>query len=269
MTVANTMRRTIGLAAAWVAVLIALSLPGTAEAHVPTVTGVAACDAATGSWVVTWTVTSSEHDLAGELTEVSGTPSERPVSGIAAGAALPAAPRALTGRQTLPGGAKRASLAVTAIWQRPTFSVRESASATVGLGGTCQQPRAAQPSARLASTCAGSVTVSLVNAADADVAARFRVGAQRGFTRSIEVRPGGRETVTVPPGNGGGITVTAGDRKIASGAYAEPASCGPQLPRTGVSLPGVVAISVALIMVGVAILFNVRRGTRPAERTGP
>lgn len=264
-----TVRRTIGLAAAvGVATLASVLLPGTAHAHEPTVTGAAECDVETGNWIVTWKVTNSEADLAGTLTEVSVIPADAPLPGIAVGDALPTAPDALTAKQTLPGSATSASLSVTATWQRPTFTVTESASASVELGGSCEkpreEPREPKPSATFTSTCDATVKVDLVNAEEATAPATFQVTSRDGFLQSVKVGPGEEKSVTVPPGQGERIAVTAGDKVIATGAFEEPESCGPQLPKTGASLPGLVSGGVALVMVGIAILFNVRK--RPPVR---
>jgi LPXTG-motif cell wall-anchored protein len=245
------------VAAALLGALASLLISDPASAHFPTVVGNAVCDAATGTWKVTWQVSNSETDITGLLEGVKLTPEGSTVTNIAVGAVLPRkGDGALQGVQILPGSATSASLSVDAKWVRGQRIIRNHDSGDATFSGTC----AAQPSAAFNSACDGSVTVTLANDAQATAAVDLTVTGEAGFTATKNVAAGGSEKVLVPAANAKKITVMSGQTKVAEGGFAAPASCAtPGLPVTGASVTGAVITGVALIVVGAAALLLVRR----------
>lgn len=232
---AVTVRRALALVgSAAIATFVAVAIPSPASAHHPIVRGAPQCDAATGTWKVTWTVENSESDLAGKITAVNLSPTTSTVTNISVGATLPTSRQGgLNGVQVLPGNTRQASLSVTAFWQRPGYSVTRSASAAVELQGTCEIPQEPKPAAAFASHCDGSVITTLMNGADATKAASFKVTGGNGFAQEAKVDPNASTTIVVPASNAEKIVVTAGRTKVAEGSFADPQDCA--VPQTTVA----------------------------------
>lgn len=203
----------LGLAAA-----VAVATP--ASAHHSVVDGKAACDTATGEWVVDWTVTSiAPAEATGyRLYQVVAKPI--PVTGIAVteGEGYPHdAHTPLTGTQRLPGTTEKASLQVMGAWntgQQDTKWKKKE----ITLGGVCEKeeppPATAAPTYTIVTDCDGLAVVTLTNAEDATAPAKFKVVTADGFEKSVEVAPGKDATVEIPAEKTGDITVTeAGSEK--------------------------------------------------------
>jgi len=223
----STVRRAAAIAgAALVGTVASLALASPASAHHPIVNGSAVCDAATGQWKVTWVVGNSETDLEGKITKVVLTPDGSTVTNIAVDAILPKSGDGnLEGVQMLPGTATGAGLTVEAKWIRPTHIVQTEDSDSITFEGTCTTPQEPRPSAKFASACDGSVTVTLINGDDATAAANFTVTGAGGFTQTQSVIPGGSKSVVVPAANAANIKVTVGDKTIAEGGWEDPKNC--------------------------------------------
>jgi len=230
---AITLRRALCLAGAtFVAALVAVAIPSPASAHHPIIEGQASCQAATGTWIVTWTVKNSEYDLAGTLTEVTVSPGT--VTNIVVGATLPKATEPpLVGVQTLSGDATQAALKVTAFWKRPTYTTSKSEASSVELRGSCRIPLTAKPAATFASHCDETVTATLINGADANTAAMFKVTAAGGFAKTAKVDPSGSVTIDIPAANASTITVKSGYKTVAVGKFEDPTNCA--IPQTTVA----------------------------------
>ncbi|HEX6501272.1 MAG TPA: LPXTG cell wall anchor domain-containing protein [Micromonosporaceae bacterium] len=218
-------RRLLALAAtAFLGVVAALAVASPASAHHTTVEGHAVCDPKSASWDVTWTVTNSETDITGVITHVAYNAGDAPTV-IVPGAVLPKqGDGPLVGHQQVHTSGN-VTLAVSAEWHRGDRTIRNTASGTVVLTGTCPPPTSA-PSATFTSACDGSVTVALVNGDKATRDARFTVTGSGGFTTSAVVKPGDQTTVTVPAANAAAITVVENRKTIAQGHWTRPDQCG-------------------------------------------
>ena len=162
----SSVRRAAVIAgAALVGTVMSLAIASPASAHHPIVTGSAECLPDTGQWKVTWTVSSTEDDIDAKITEVDLTPAGSTVTNIVVDAILPKnVDGDLEGVQLLPGSATGASLRVKAKWIRPNTIVHTEDSEAITFEGTCTVPQEPKPSARFASACDGTVTVTLINA---------------------------------------------------------------------------------------------------------
>lgn len=231
-----------------------------ASAHYTEPSGTAVCDTAAGEWVVTWTVKSVYHysSTSYKLQSVELTPAGTTVTNIAAtdGDSYPYDVNTpLTGVQRVPGPATGATLSVKAKWN-DGYPEKTARTATVTFEGTCVTDRpptsptpepsqptpspsattpapVTAPTASFASDCAGRVTVTVANSAEATADAELTVRA-KGFTRKADVKPGGQRTVVVPA-NAGEITVSEGERLIGEPyTWTGPADCvTPGEPQAG------------------------------------
>jgi LPXTG-motif cell wall-anchored protein len=205
-----------------------LAIAAPASAHHSEVSGVPHCDTTTGEWVVNWTVDSvAPEDVHHyKLVEVNVTPADHPVTGIAVTTddTYPhEVGKPLTGEQRLPGKATDASLSVKAKWENG-FEEDEPASKTITFGGTCEQDKP-KPNVSFESACDGTVTVTLMNGADATATAKFTVTAGE-FSKDVSVEKGKSEQVVVPAKDAAKITVTSGDQKF-TGGFEQPEDCAP------------------------------------------
>lgn len=260
-----TMRRVFAVAGAVLAgVAAALAFASPASAHHPIVTGVGACDTATGEWVITWTVSNSQTNLAATVQARSFTPADSAFNGINVGDTIPIkGTGVLTATQRIPASKPPTSLTITGFWDYPPGSnhgdVTQSATGTPEFkSGACVK-QAANPDARFATSCTGVVTVTLTNAADATADAKLVVKGKDGWTSPEQVvQPGKEVKVEVPAANSAEVKVFSGDTLVKTGARAVPANCG-GLPVTGVKIGAAVAGALGLLSVGGVLLVGARR----------
>lgn len=256
-----SVRRLSTLASALVVgALAALAVASPANAHDTTVSGKGVCDRATGEWVITWTITNSQNNIVGKLTNVTLTPAGSAVTAIAVDAVLPLKSNGpLTGVQRLPATDEpRAALAVSVLWDyADRDDVTDSARDEAEFEGTCNVP-VVKTGAAFQSDCAGAVDVTLTNDATSDRAANFVVTGQAGFAEKSTVQAGAAAKVTVPKASAGGITVTEGESKVAEGKWLQGAAC---LPVTGTRTGLIAGGGLALAGLGAVmfVLFRRRR----------
>jgi LPXTG-motif cell wall-anchored protein len=131
----SLMRRLL-IGAAGVTLGVAATLAGAspASAHAPSVVGTAVCE--NGEWVVTWTVTSTNHggNTEWKLNSATPTPTEPALSGITLDT-FQSVDSPFVGTQRLPGTATSASLEVGAEWKETHHTGSDSADLT--FEGTC------------------------------------------------------------------------------------------------------------------------------------
>lgn len=222
------LRRSLAVAgAATLGLAASLAVATPASAHHPIVTGSAVCDTSTGNWKVTWTVTNSEKDVAGEITKVELQPKGQ-LSKIVVGAEVPKkGTGTLTEDQILPSDQKSAKLTVWVKWKRsPKWVVGPvKGSATVKMKGHCKAPTS-KPEATFTDNCEG-VVVTLGNHEKATKDAEFVVTGEGGFEEKVAVKAGEQAEVAVPAENAGNVTVTEGGKKIAEHSWTQPEDCVP------------------------------------------
>ncbi len=207
-----------------------------ASAHSSFVKGSAACDTATGEWVVTWEVNTDNGNEAGaesyRFLKVDSYPT--PVEGIAhtPDDADPAFPHrsneTLTGTQRVAGDARGAKLEVQVKWSDEWIEF-EHKKGFVKFHGTCSKDESPKPDASLASSCEG-VTVTLANGKDATADAEFTIKGSKGFEKNVTVKAGDEPTeVKVPSENAARVIVTEkrSDKPVLVGKWEEPADCTP------------------------------------------
>lgn len=209
------LRRSLAVAgAAFVGLAAAVALAAPASAHHPIVSGKYAC--VDGAWDVTWTVTNSEHDLEGTVTDVGYTPGHEGQT-IKTGATLPESDEGdLVESLTLPADATGASLGVEVEWLRDYKKIVDKGSASLTFEGTCQEEK--EPSVRFESLCDGSVDVTLVNPTQRPVT--FVVNGEE-----IEVGPDSFDARNFTGEAATEIVVTWDKDGKAEGGFTEPDNC--------------------------------------------
>lgn len=204
-----------------------------ASAHHSKVTGQAKCDAATGEWVVDWSIKNyapkgvkkyklvevvAKTYVGGKATEVT-----IPEITVTDDDKYPhSVKKALTATLRVDSNVTMASLAVRAEWDNGFVEDRLKG-ATVKFCGTCKPPKPTptpspsepptptpspseppaptvpNPSASIQADCEGIAHVTLNNADDATAPAEFTVEASAGaFTEKVSVKPGESTSVEVP-----------------------------------------------------------------------
>ena len=211
----SVLRRTLAVAgAAFVGLAATFAVAAPASAHHPLVKGDYRC--VDGQWEVTWSVTNSEKDLAGTLTDASYQPAYEGKT-IKTGAALPkSGDGGLVEKLTLPADATGATLAVEAKWIRPYKEIVEDASASLTFKGTCHKKE--KPSVTFESLCDGSVDVTLINPTRRAVT--FTVNGEE-----VEVAGGTRDALNIKGEGAASIVVTWGRDGKAEGGFTEPDNC--------------------------------------------
>jgi LPXTG-motif cell wall-anchored protein len=211
----SVLRRTLAVAgAAFVGLAATFAVSAPASAHHPLVKGDYRC--VDGQWEVTWSVTNSEKDLAGTLTEASYQPAHQGTT-IKAGATLPkSGDGALVEKLTLPADATGAALAVEAEWYRDYDHIVKAASASLTFRGDCEKKE--KPSVIFESLCDGSVDITLINPTRRTVT--FTVNGEE-----IEVIGGTRDARNIKGEGAAKIVVTWGRDGKAEGGFTEPDNC--------------------------------------------
>jgi hypothetical protein len=196
-----TRRLVAGVTGLLIGAASVLALASPASAHRPTVEGSAVCDEQTGEWVITWTVTNSETDLTGTLTEVAVDPPAE-LANIKVGATLPIqGDGPLSDEQRVPGDTTQASLAVTVEWIRDYQKIVAYGMKVIELGGDCAPPPE-QPSVGSDFDCE-TLTVTVTNPTEEDLSLAFvpSVG------DPVEATVAGGESATVEFPASEGLTV--------------------------------------------------------------
>ena len=133
------------LAAAAIGVVGALAFASSASAHTAGVTGVAACESATGTWTVTWTV-SNDWNLDAKLSKVTVGPAGSVMTDLPT--TITAAPKnghtTITGTETVKAPATEATLTAHVRW---SDGVTQNIKGAVELSGPCTESPSPSPSA--------------------------------------------------------------------------------------------------------------------------
>ncbi len=232
----SPLRRALAVAAGTlIGVTGAVAFAAPASAHHSTVEPKAVCDNVTGEWVVTWTVKSYAPADAPHyrLVRADLTPAGSTVTNIAVtpeGSYPHATHEALVGEQRLPGDATEASLTVQAQWSN---GYTETGAPSNGIRFTekCGKD-SPEPTATMASTCEGTVVVTLSNGdnAKADAVITVTGEGKKGFKETKTLKPGEKDVeVEVPAESAEKVVVTekGTDEPIAEGGWTEPEDCVP------------------------------------------
>lgn len=131
-------RRTLGLLTAMAAGLFgAVLLTSPASAHTASVSGVAKCESATGTWSVTWTVKNDYNGVA-TLSKVTAGPAG---STVTLASTIPAAKKgtttSITGTEVVTAPATEATLSAHVTWPD---NYKQDIKGTVALEGPCVKP---------------------------------------------------------------------------------------------------------------------------------
>jgi LPXTG-motif cell wall-anchored protein len=152
-------RRTLGLLAAMAIGLFgAFLLTSPASAHTAAVKGTAACESATGTWTVTWTV-SNDYNLVATLSDVKAGPDGSTLTGLAS--TIPAAAKGghttITGTETVKAPATVATLSAHVVW---SDNYTQDVKGSVELTGPCTESPSpsASPSAPASPSASPSKT---------------------------------------------------------------------------------------------------------------
>ncbi|MER7591185.1 LPXTG cell wall anchor domain-containing protein [Micromonospora sp. NPDC127501] len=213
-----------------------------ASAHHSEIQVKAACDTATGEWVATWTVNSYapgdvksyKFDEVSAKTYVGDVASDATIDGIAVTEAKEyphSVSEPVIAKQRLDAKTTKATLSVRAMWDNE-FLDDKLRSAAIEFSGTCakeQPPVSAtpKPTVSVAADCDGDVLVKLENGKDATASAKFTITGADGFTKTVTVKVGKNESVTVPAKNATTIKVVADgvDKPLFEGTPAAAENC--------------------------------------------
>ena len=252
------------------AAVIALSATP-AHAHAVTITATHKCDTSTGNWIVTWTLTNDQRRKTATLTAVSKQPAGTPLTVIAVGAVLSKPFGSIEGTQIVPGSATVARLTVTADWERIAAdnyqTVIRTAYGREDLDdGPCEQDKP-QFEATPSSDC-DSISVTVKNTGKIDITGTVSSGND---SRPLALAPNATsEPFEFPGGDGVTVTVAVQGADSKTFTWQKPEDCPtpttpppttttPDLPVTGASLSTLIGVGGALVLVGVALLFVLRR----------
>lgn len=228
-----------------------------------TINGNAVCDTTTGNWVITWTV-SNTWNFVGTLKEVDWSPTgPTPSGGIVVNATL-AKGSPLTGTQTVPGTttATRATLKVKTHFTNGHTATNDG---TAHFQDTCEQDKP-KIGTDANSTCE-TFTIKVSNTGTVTATGTVTSGSK---TDNFDLAPAEHVSFSYPGGPGITATVILGEQSDTF-QWKNPGDCPtpttppppttttPPLPVTGASLTSLVGLGGALILVGAALLFVLRR----------
>jgi len=243
------------------AAVIALSATP-AHATYPTIESSSTCDGPTGKWIVEWKVKNTWPQTA-RIKEVSVTPDGTTLTGGIVVDATLAQGASVTGQQIVtPGSAAFAKLTVRVRFSNGVESTKWKKE---WFGDKCEQDKP-QFEATPSSDC-DSISVTVKNTGKIDISGTVSRGNE---SKAFSLAPNATSEPFDFAAGDGVVTVAVQGADSKTFTWQKPEDCPtpttpppttttPDLPVTGASLSTLIGVGGALVLVGMALLFVLRR----------